>query len=126
LPKVFAQQQIVSALLRDNDFFPVVDSQLTEDDFTDVDMKKAFTEYKRLKSEGESVSYALLCHYLDEETRKSLAKINATNAEIIITQNDLQMHIDKLKSAPLGQNEVKNTSKEDLAKWVESLKEKKK
>ena len=126
LPKVFAQQQIVSALLRDNDFFPVVDSQLTEDDFTDVDMKKAFTEYKRLKSEGESVSYALLCHYLDEETRKNLAKINATNAEIIITQNDLQMHIDKLKSAPLGQNEVKNTSKEDLAKWVESLKEKKK
>ena len=126
LPKVFAQQQIVSALLRDNDFFAVVDSQLTEDDFTDLDMKKAFTEYKRLKSEGESVSYALLCHYLDEETRKNLAKINATNAEIIITQNDLQMHIDKLKSAPLGQNEVKNTSKEDLAKWVESLKEKKK
>ena len=126
LPKVFAQQQIISALIRDNEFFPVVNSQLTEDDFTDTDMKKAFIEYKRLKSEGQDVSYVLLCHYLDESTRKNLAKINATNAEIIMTAADLQMHINNLRTAPMGQNEIKQTSVEDLAKRIESLKEKKK
>lgn len=126
LPKVFAQQQIISALIRDNDFFPEVNSQLTEDDFTDIDMKKAFIEYKRLKSEGQNVSYALLCHYLDESTRKNLAKINATNAEIIMTAADLQMHINNLRTAPMAQNEIKQTSVEELAKRIESLKEKKK
>ena len=57
---------------------------------------------------------------------KSGKKINADNADIIITADDLQMHINNLKSAPKGQNEIKNTSKEDLAKWVSGLKEKKK
>ena len=126
LPKVFAQQQIIASLIRDNDIFELVDSQLTEDDFTDLNMKNAFIEYKKLKQEGQDVSYALLCHYLDDETRKILAKINASNADIIITQNDLQMHIDNLKLAPMGQNEIVQTSVEDLQKWVESLKEKRK
>ncbi|MBQ5782827.1 MAG: DNA primase [Oscillospiraceae bacterium] len=126
LPKVFAQQQIISALIRDNEFFSVVDSQLTEADFTDTDMKNAFVQYKRLKEEGQSVSYSLLCHYLDDEARKNLAKINATNAEIIVSTQDLQMHIDKLKSAPLGRNEAKNASVEDLAEHIKKLAEKKK
>ena len=126
LPKVFAQQQIISAIIRDNEFFSVVDSQLTETDFTDTDMKNAFIQYKRLKEEGQSVSYSLLCHYLDDEARKNLAKINATNAEIIVSTQDLQMHIDKLKSAPLGQNEAKNASVEDLAEHIKKLAEKKK
>lgn len=126
LPKVFAQQQIISALIRDNELFTLVDSQLTEDDFTDVNMKNAFVEYKKLKADGQEVSYALLCHYLEQETRQILAKINADNADIIITADDVRMHINNLKSAPKGQNEIKNTSREDLAKWVESLKEKKK
>ena len=126
LPKVFAQQQIISALIRDNDLFPLADSQLSEDDFTDTNMKNAFVEYKKLKADGQEVSYALLCHYLDQETRQILAKINADNADIIITADDLQMHIKNLISAPKEQNEIKNTSKEDLAKWVDSLKEKKK
>lgn len=126
LPKVFAQQQIISALIRDNELFTLVDSQLTEDDFTDVNMKNAFVEYKKLKADGQEVSYALLCHYLEQETRQILAKINADNADIIITADDVRMHINNLKSAPKGQTEIKNTSREDLAKWVESLKEKKK
>ena len=126
LPKVFAQQQIISALIRDNDLFALADSQLSEDDFTDTNMKNAFVEYKKLKADGQEVSYALLCHYLDQETRQILAKINADNADIIITADDLRMHIKNLRSAPKEQNEIKNTSKEDLAKWVESLKEKKK
>ena len=126
LPKVFAQQQIISALIRDNELFNQVSNQLSEDDFTDINMKNAFVEYTKLKADGQEVSYALLCHYLDQETRQILAKINADNADIIITADDLQMHINNLKSAPKGQNEIKNTSKEDLAKWVSGLKEKKK
>ena len=61
-----------------------------------------------------------------DESRKNLAKINATNAEIIVSARDLQMHIDKLKSAPLGQNEAKNASVEDLAEHIKKLAEKKK
>ncbi|MBQ7816542.1 MAG: DNA primase, partial [Oscillospiraceae bacterium] len=125
-PKVFAQQQIIAALIRDNELFGMVDSQLTESDFTDADMRSAFIEYKKLKAEGQSVSYALLCHYLDGETRKNLAKINADNADILITAEDLQMHINNLKSAPMGQSEIKSASVEDLAKRIEKLKEKKK
>lgn len=126
LTKVFAQQQIMAALIRDKDMFEMVNSQLSESEFTDTNMKNSFEVYKRLKSEGENVSYALLCHYIEEPARKDLAKINATNADIIITSKDLQMHIDNLKSAPLQQQDIKKTSVEDLAQRIQGLKEKKK
>ena len=126
LPKVVAQQNIIGMLIRDNSLFEMVNSQLTESDFTDSGMRSAFVEYKKLKAEGHDVSYALLCHYLDGEVRKELAKINAGKADIIITAEDMQMHINNLKSAPMGQSEIKSASVEDLAKRIESLKEKKK
>lgn len=126
LPKVVAQQNIIGMLIRDNELFEMVSSQLTEADFTDSGMRSAFVEYKKLKAEGHDVSYALLCHYLDGDVRKELAKINAGKADIIITAEDMQMHINNLKSAPMGQSEIKSASVEDLAKRIESLKEKKK
>ncbi|MEG1895906.1 MAG: DNA primase, partial [Oscillospiraceae bacterium] len=89
LPKIFAQQQIMAALLRDNGLFEKVNSQLTEKDFTDGNMRAAFEVYKKLKSENEDVSYALLCHYLEDGARKDLAKINATNADILIKEADV-------------------------------------
>ena len=126
VPKVLAQQQIVSALIRDNDLLPIVESQLTETDFTDENMKNAYVKFRELKAENQTVGYALLYQFLDDDTRKSLAKINATLTDIIMTAEDLQLHIDQLKAAPMGQNEVKNASLEDLAKHIEKLKEKKK
>lgn len=126
LSKIFAQQQIMAALIRDNDMFNMVNSQLDISEFTDVNMRNSFEIYSRLKQEGEDVSYALLCHYLEESARKDLAKINATNADIIITEKDVQMHIDNLKSAKLQHQDLKQTSIEDLAQRIQGLKEKKK
>ena len=126
LPKVVAQQNIIGMLLRDNELFDMVNKQLTAEDFTDSGMRSAFEAYKKLKAENHDVSYALLCHYLDGDVRKELAKINAGKADIIITAEDMQMHINNLKSAPMGQSEIKSASVEDLAKRIESLKEKKK
>ncbi len=126
LTKVAAQQNIIGMLIRDNDLFDMVNTQLTVEDFTDSGMREAFEQYKKLKEEGHDVSYALLCHYLDGDTRKELAKINAGKADILITAEDMQMHINNLKTAPMGQDKIKNTSPEDLQKLVESLKEKKK
>ncbi|MEG1050179.1 MAG: DnaB-like helicase N-terminal domain-containing protein, partial [Oscillospiraceae bacterium] len=126
LSKIFAQQQIMAALLRDNGLFEKVNSQLTEKDFTDGNMRAAFEVYKKLKSENEDVSYALLCHYLEDGARKDLAKINATNADILIKEADVQMHIDNLKSAPLQRQDIKQTSVEDLAQRIQNLKERKK
>ena len=126
LSKVFAQHQIIAALIRDNDFFPVVSSQLSEKDFTDGDMRQAYSVYCSLKAQGNYVSYALLCHYVEDNVKKELAKINASNSDIIITTADVQMHIDNLKTARLVQQEVKNSSVEQLAQRIESLKEKRK
>lgn len=125
LPKVFAQQQIIAALIRDNEFLTVVNENLTDEDFTDEQMKEVFQTFKKLKGETDSVSYALLCQYLPENTRKTLAQINAKVADIIIDEKDLQMHINNLKSAPMSSEDIKNTSAEDLAKRIESLREKK-
>lgn len=126
LPKVAAQQNIIGMLIRDNELFDMADSQLSAEDFTDTSMRNAYEQYKKLKAEGYDVGYALLCHYLDEQTRKDLAKINASKSDIITTAEDMQMHINNLKSAPMGQLEIKSASVEELAKRIESLKEKKK
>ena len=81
---------------------------------------------KRDEENGFSALEWHIAYWVCIIRRQILAKINADNADIIITADDLQMHIKNLISAPKEQNEIKNTSKEDLAKWVDSLKEKKK
>ena len=45
MPKAFAQQQIICALIRDNSLYNDVRTKLSADNFTDGDMKRAYNAF---------------------------------------------------------------------------------
>ena len=126
MPKAFAQQQIICALIRDNSLYNDVRTKLTADNFTDSDMKRAYTAFANLIEQHMSVDYATLAYHMPEDSAKALAGIFARNADIIITGKDVQMHIENLLTAKLSQSEASEKSIDDLARRIKSLKEKKK
>ena len=126
MPKVYAQQQIICALVRDNSMYNDVRTRITADNFTDADMKRTYTAFSSLMEQHIPVDYATLSYHLTEDTAKILAGIFARNADIIITGKDVQMHIENLLTAKLSQSEASEKSIDDLARRIKSLKEKKK
>ncbi len=126
MPKAFAQQQIICALVRDNSLYNDVCRRLSPDNFTDSDMRRAYTAFADLIRQNIPVDYATLAYNMPEDSAKVLAGIFARNAEIIITGKDVQMHIENLLTAKLSQSEASEKSIDDLARRIKSLKEKKK
>jgi len=126
MPKAFAQQQIICALVRDNSLYNDVCSRLSPDNFTDSDMRRAYTAFADLIRQNIPVDYATLAYNMPEDSAKVLAGIFARNAEIIITGKDVQRHIENLLTAKLSQSEASEKSIDDLARRIKSLKEKKK
>ena len=126
MPKAFAQQQIICALVRDNSLYNDVRTKLTPDNFTDSDMKRAYTAFVNLIEQHVAVDYATLAYHLPEESSKALAGIFARNGDIIITAKDVQMHIENLLTAKLSQSEASEKSVDEIAQRIKSLKEKKK
>ena len=126
MPKAYAQQQIVSALVRDNSLYSMVSQQLKPENFTDSDMRAAYTAFSQLIEQNIAVDYPTLKYHMPEDSAQALAGIIARNNEIIITGKDVQMHIENLLTAKLSQSEASEKTIDDLAQRIKSLKEKKK
>ena len=126
MPKAYAQQQIISALVRDNSLYSIVSQQLKPENFTDSDMRAAYTAFSQLIEQNIAVDYPTLKYHMPEDSEQALAGIIARNNEIIITGKDVQMHIENLLTAKLSQSEASEKTIDDLAQRIKSLKEKKK
>ena len=126
MPKAYAQQQIISALVRDNSLYNMVSQQLKPENFTDSDMRAAYTAFSQLIEQNIAVDYPTLKYHMPEDSAQALAGIIARNNEIIITGKDVQMHIENLLTAKLSQSEASEKTIDDLAQRIKSLKEKKK
>ena len=126
MPKAYAQQQIVSAIVRDNSLYSIVSRQLKPENFTDSDMRAAYTAFSQLIEQNIAVDYPTLKYHMPEDSAQALAGIIARNNEIIITGKDVQMHIENLLTAKLSQSEASEKTIDDLAQRIKSLKEKKK
>ena len=126
MPKAYAQQQIICALIRDNSLWPKVKSLVSAQNFTDGDMREAFTRFAALKEQGLEVNYSMLSGGLSPSAASSLGGIIARNSEITITEKDVLMHIENLLTAKLSQSEAGETSIEALSERMKILREKKK
>ena len=126
VPKAFAQQEIICALVRDNSFYNYVKDKLTPDNFTDGDMRQAYTAFVNLIEQNIPVDYSTLAYNLDSGAANTLARIFANNADIILTQKDLQMHIENLLTAKLSRSEASEKSLDEIAERLRLMREKKK
>lgn len=126
MPKSFAQQQIVCAMVREPALYDLVRTKLSADNFTDGDMREVFTRYSALAEQGIDISYSVLANGLSDSAAKTLGRIFARNADIIITEKDVLKHIENLLTAKLSQSEASEKTVDEIAERLKILKEKKK
>ncbi len=125
MPKSFAQQQIICALVRDPSLYDIARRRLSPSDFTDGDMREVYTRYMALTEQGIPVSYSVLANGLSDTAAKTLGGIFARNADIIITEKDVNTHIENLLTAKLSPGEAGEKSLDEIARRMKILKEKK-
>ena len=101
-------------------------NRLTAENFTDGDMRAVYTACQDLLESGQAADYSVLAHSLPQQAAQTLAGIFARNADIIITEKDVLMHIENLLTAKLSQREAGEKSVEEIARRIELLKGKKK
>ena len=126
IPKAFAQQQIICALVKDNSYYNYVKGKLTPDNFTDGDMRRVYTVFVNLIEQNIPVDYSTLSYNLDSGVSNTLARVFANNADIVLTQKDLQMHIENLLTAKLSRSEAGEKSLDELSERLKIMREKKK
>ena len=101
-------------------------SLVSAQNFTDGDMREAFTRFAALKEQGLEVNYSMLSGGLSPSAASALGGIIAHNSEITITEKDVLKHIENLLTAKLSQSEASEKTVDEMAERMKLLREKKK
>ncbi len=126
LNKTFLQQQIICAMVKENHYYGTVAGKLTADNFTDSDMREAYTAFIDLIGQGISVDYSTLSYYLSDSAKQTLAMVFARNADTVIGERDVDMYINNLLTAKMSQSEIGEKSLDELKERLDRMREKKK
>ncbi len=119
----FAEQQLIGAVLQRPEYMDILESVLTPEDFISEDMAKTYE--KMLEFNGEHIDLALLGDELPDETINLLSKILAQNYDVAISEKDLDLYIDRIKSSTKQSDSAAEKSASELADYLSKLKEKK-
>ena len=125
LSKVNAQQMIICAVLRDNTLYGYVRDNLSEEDFTDPDMKAAYIEIKKIIENGNPATYSALSYRIPETRADSIGRALGRTAELVITLRDVKQYTDNLINAKMSQTERSEKSLDEIARHLDSIKARK-
>ena len=125
LSKVNAQQMIICAVLRDNTLYGYVRDNLSEEDFTDPDMKAAYIEIKKIIENGNPATYSALSYRIPETRADSIGRTLRRTAELVITLRDVKQYTDNLINAKMSQTERSEKSLDEIARHLDSIKARK-
>ena len=126
MPKVYAQQQIICGIVKDNTLYPTIAQRLKPENFTDTAMRNAYREIEKMMAENLPVTYSSLAYRLSDEDGGVLPGIFARNADNSPTVKDMERFADDLLTAKLTRAEAGERTVDDLAQRFAALREKKK
>ncbi|MEG2769705.1 MAG: DNA primase [Oscillospiraceae bacterium] len=118
----YAEQQIVTAILKNTDIYKMLKDKLTQENFVDINMGEAYGVISRHLNEGEPVDLAFIANELSEKTVSLLSRILAQNYDTGFSNKDVEMYLQRIeKSVPVAQN-AGEMSLEDIQKNLERRK----
>ncbi len=122
---VFAEQQLVAAMMKNpDDFIKVTHEKVKPEQFASPDMAEAYKVLLRKWNAGEQIDMTTLTGELPDKTMALVSRILAQNYGIGFTQNDVEMFIGRIEENGLGTKPAE-MSPEELEKHFASLKDKK-
>ena len=121
----FAEQQLIGAVIRQPEFFPMAEQALTEDNFLTEDMKTVFSVIRRRHRLGEPFDLSSLAAELPPETVSLIGRILAQNYDLTAAEQDVRMYIDRILDSVPESTRAAQKSPDELAAYLQTLKDKK-
>lgn len=125
LAVVYAEQQIMTALLREPDWVPLVKERVGPDDFIDPQMQKVCAAVFSLYEQGGPVNLAALGALLDEQQISQLGQLLARNADVALTQKDLELFLTRIEQSQPKSQKAADMPVEELDEYIRSLRDRK-
>lgn len=122
-----AEDKLIAALLKNNDFYPFISGQLQPEDFVTDSNRAIFAELCGRIAENRSTSMTALAGVLDEALISRLSWLIADNDTQRFDREQVQDYINKIRSYKLKKDsaEISGMTGGELDDYIKKLSEKK-
>ncbi len=120
-----AEQQLVAAMLKDPAVIRKVRERITPGEFLMPEMQKVCSAIFALDGQGAQVSLSALGAVLSEEDLAQLAQLLARNADLNLTDQDVEMFLGRIRKSLPKSSKAGSMSAEELQNYLQSLEKEK-
>lgn len=120
-----AEQQLVTALIKDPALIPIARARVGPERFLMPDMAEAYRAVLACADEGAAPELALLATRLPEETVSLLSRFLARNYDVALGKKDLELYLDRIEQSVPKSVEAGRMSEQELEEYLARLREKK-
>ncbi len=122
---VFAEQQLVAAILKNPDHLPTAAARVRPDQFLDAGMAAAYGLLLQRQGHRELMDLASLSGELPEETVALIGRILAQNYDVGFSPQDVEQYLRRIEESVPESSRAAEKSADELAAYLQELKEKK-
>lgn len=123
---VFAEQQLVAALLKNPaDFIPLAEREVAAEQLISPEMAEAYRMVLQLYSDGREVELPLLAGLLPDKTVALLGRVLALNYDVGFTREDVEMFIARIHKSHQSPGAAADMSAEELQDHLQGLRDRK-
>ncbi|WP_418667963.1 DNA primase [Allofournierella sp.] len=120
-----AEQQLVTALIKDPSLIPVARARVGPERFLMQDMADAYRAVLACADEGAAPELAVLATRLPEDTVSLLSRLLARNYDVALGKKDLELYLDRIEQSVPKSVEAGRMSEQELEEYFARLREKK-
>lgn len=117
-----AEQQLVAAMLKDPGIIRSVRERIAPSDLLMPEMQQACSAIFALDAQGAEVSLAALAPAVGEEQLSGLARLLARNADLNLTQQDVEMFLMRIRKSLPKSTKAGEMTASELQNYLENLK----
>ena len=120
-----AEQQLVAAMLKDPAVIRKVRARITPGEFLLPEMQQVCSAIFALDSQGAAVSLSALGAVLSEQDLAQLAQLLARNADLNLTDQDIEMFLARIRKSLPKSSKAGSMSADELQNYLQSLQKEK-
>ena len=120
-----AEQQLVAAMLKDPAVIRKVRAKITPGEFLLPEMQQVCSAIFALDSQGAAVSLSALGAVLSEQELAQLAQLLARNADLNLTDQDIEMFLTRIRKSLPKSSKAGSMSADELQNYLQSLQKEK-
>ena len=120
-----AEQQLVASMLKDPAVIRKVRAKITPGEFLLPEMQQVCSAIFALDSQGAAVSLSALGAVLSEQDLAQLAQLLARNADLNLTDQDIEMFLARIRKSLPKSSKAGSMSADELQNYLQSLQKEK-